>query len=170
MVTPNVMTSHKKFTCNCCACADIFRPEVRNVTPDGTEISRSVLAKWGGGLAPKVETMGRDGSTVESHIQGPTCCVGGLVELCQDIKFDIIDPKTKEAIGLLTKLKPTDMKAGLKEAFGDADVFQLNVPAGYTAEQTATLLAQVLLLDYLFFEGAFKMRRLRRLRSRCSLL
>ena len=88
----------------------------------------------------------------DGAIRGPFCCVGGLIELCQKINFNIMDASGAN-IGKLTKTKPQNMKAKVKEAVGDADMFFLELAASVSDEKTANIIATALLMDYIVFEG-----------------
>ena len=88
----------------------------------------------------------------DGAIHGPFCCVGGLIELCQDINFRIVDASGSD-IGKVIKKKPDDWEARLKEAAGDSDMFYVELAASVSDEKTANIIATALLMDYIFFEG-----------------
>jgi len=153
----HVMHGKKPCKCNCCICADICRHEIKVKNENGEHFAHAKMPYFGGGLSPKIELMDREGH-VHTTTTGPTCCLGGLVELCQSIEFDISREKTGQKVGKIIKVKPDDFKGALKEAAGDADTYELIIPEDCTPEQTAAILAQTILLDYLFFEDGAPIR------------
>lgn len=68
-----------------------------------------------------------------------------VVELCQDIHFDIEDPNSKEKLGKITKKKPAGLEK-FQEAFGDHDTFMLELAEKVTDDKVANFIATLLLM------------------------
>jgi len=148
-----MMVGKKPFKCCCCTCLNICNREMMGHNSKDELFSHTKQPFLGGVFSPTVETMDRQGS-VFATTKGPFCCVGGLVELCHTIEFDIYagNQTDRPPIGKISKMKPDGMKGALKEAASDTDVFILDVPENFTPEQIGSLLTTVLLLDFQFFE------------------
>ncbi|GBG26453.1 Phospholipid scramblase 3 [Hondaea fermentalgiana] len=147
-----IMHADKPFKLNCCACFDICRHEVKVQDSNGTFFSHAKVPLFGGGLSPQMEIMTREGE-VHTTTRGPTCCLGGLIELCTNIEFNLfMDAEQNNVVGKIVKKKPSDFQGALREAASDADTYMLEMPKGITADQAASIIATTVLLDYLYFE------------------
>jgi len=120
-----------------------------------------------GGWSPTINIMERSGAggaafAPLAKLEGPTC-FGGCMELCYSSAFTLSSMRSPAQLntalklgdfGQLVKRKPNDLDAALREAVTDADVYSLDLQpaAGVTAQQKATLLATLILTDYMFFE------------------
>lgn len=151
--TPLVMMVDKPFKLNCCVCHDFCMQEQKATLASDSSFIGSANKKnpWGGCFTPNVEVRDKN-KQIYANVIGPTCCVGGLVELCTSIKFKINETNTNSTVGEIKKKKPKGMGA-LQEATSDSDQFFLSIPQKFDDEQAANFLATLLLLDYMFFEG-----------------
>jgi len=136
-------------------------------------LGETIQPRGGGGFKPVMQMMDRadptDGATGRSELfaatRGP-CFTGGCSKLCCDAEFgsSVAAPtdygKVKQMHTLnfgdfatITKLKPKTMAQGAREMFTDADLFDVQFKnPSITPQQKATVLAQMIHLDYMFFE------------------
>lgn len=115
----------------------------------------------GGGCTPTVDVdvgdpnLGMKNVASQYKITGPMC-FGGCSELCCDSLFTtraraINGPHGQVAI--ITKKRPRNLKGAVREFFSDADLYTLEfTDPTIGAEEKATILSSLLLLDYMFFE------------------
>lgn len=120
-----------------------------------------------GGFTPTLNIMERSGGGASSFaplakVEGPTC-FGGCMELCYSSKFTLSSMRSAAQLnqtlklgnlGQIVKRKPNDLDGALREAVTDADVYTLSISpaAGLAPQQKATLLATLVLADYMYFE------------------
>jgi len=118
----------------------------------------------GGGTVPTINIMDR-GSTdtyrMLAKVEGPQC-FGGCMELCYSSEFSVSNmnlaqldvPVKLGDMAKIVKRKPQSLEGALREMVTDADVYTLefNPNARLTAQQKATMLASLILTDYMFFE------------------
>ena len=97
--------------------------------------------------------------------RGP-CFTGGCSKLCCNAEFGaaVADPSMtnnsrklhRQNFGdfaTITKLKPSKMGQAAREMFTDSDLFDVKfINTSITAQQKANVLAQMVHLDYMFFE------------------
>ncbi len=135
-------------------------------------IGESVQPPGGGGFKPIMQMMDRadpddpKGETeIFSATRGP-CCTGGMSKLCFDAAFNYASVSPDMAnnssklhtasfgdFASVTKLKPAEMKQGIREFFTDSDLFDVKfVSKEVSPQQKANILAQMVHLDYMFFE------------------
>lgn len=81
------------------------------------------------------------------------CCQPGMFCVCpcapcNRVEFQIRRPHSDAVVGSMAKV----WSGCVREAFTDADVFTVEFPADATPVQKASLLASVLLFDFLIFE------------------
>eukprot|EP00035_Acanthoeca_spectabilis_P038376 m.52553 g.52553 ORF g.52553 m.52553 type:complete len:402 (-) comp9112_c0_seq1:126-1331(-) len=114
---------------------------------------------WGGGCTPTyhvrqgdvtgdiIGTEKGDGGLCES------CCPGFCMCACQDNVFKLFngDGVTKTEIGHITRVNPKDMAGWFRQAFTDADSYDVKFPQ-VNKEQKAGYLAAMLLTDLQFFD------------------
>lgn len=150
---PYMMHAIKPFKCCCCAFADICRPELAIQDSGGNYFAHAKVPLFGGGFTPTIETMSRD-EVVHSTVTGPSCCLGGLVELCKDMEFQIVyvDKDNNEVPGEIVKRRPGDLKTALAEAATDSDTYTIQFPPNMPPEEKASMIASTILLDYLYYE------------------
>ena len=128
-------------------------------------IGLSTQPKCGGYFTPTINIMDRAAGPGEfsalSKVEGP-CFFGGCSELCFDSTWNVsrMTPETWEQkinqgdMAIITKKKPDGMSSALREAFTDSDTFTMEFKpeAQLTPQQKATMIASLLLVDYMFFE------------------
>ena len=161
--------------CICCPyCADGFVLHAGDVTePAGTTMldgpnfigMGSQPSPGGGGLTPTVCLMDRGiepGSFRPlAKVEGP-CLFGGCSELCLDSHYPVStfgkgEFATRKKLGDLariTKRRPSNFGDVASQALGDADTFTMDFAPGsnLAPQQKATMMAALLLVDYMFFE------------------
>lgn len=136
-------------------------------------LGETVQPFGGGGFRPVMQIMDRDNdydvegkTSMFSAVRGP-CLFGGCAALCFDFDFSIAkadesmkeDCKTihKQNFGdfaSITKIKPKSLAQGAREFFTDSDLFDVKFNAKeVTPQQKANILAQMVHLDYMFFEN-----------------
>lgn len=134
----------------CCACCDICRQEMTAYDAEGGEMGYIKQPFLGGGFAPKLEVMDRDGeghyATIESNAM---CCIAGI---CCDHTFVVKDREGNE-IGKVVKQKPSSFEELAVEIASDSDVFAIEFKKDLDARKKATLFGALHLIDYMFFEN-----------------
>ena len=126
----------------------------------------------GGGFKPVMQMMERADpddpkaeTTLFAAVKGP-CCTGGLAAMCTESIFamgavspDMTNDSSKlhsanfGDFATITKLKPAGLGQGVRELFTDSDLFDVKFTAkDITPQQKANVLAQMIQLDYMFFE------------------
>lgn len=135
-------------------------------------LGESIQPPGGGGFKPVMQMMERadpsdhEGKTeLFAATRGP-CCTGGCSKLCFSSEFEV-GPADSSMMNdssrlhqvpfgqfsAITKMKPKSMKQGLREFFTDSDLFDVVFAnKSVTPQQKATTLAQMVHLDYMFFE------------------
>lgn len=159
-----VMLIDRPFKCAgcCCTCAnacaqqaDVYAATTESKAELSEERRIATIRQplLGGGLAPALDVMDREGKRLAT-ITGPTCCIGGM---CFDNTFRVTAPDGTE-IGTVVKEAPNDFGEAVKEGLTDADNFTLSMPKAADVKTKAAMMASLLLLDYMFFEseGDFK--------------
>lgn len=165
---------------SCCACSSVCKDGMFlhagpvGEAPVGTLRSEhpgcvgfATQPQLAGGFTPTVNIMERSAAGPHAFaplakLEGPTC-FGGCSELCFSSTFTIssmhtsaqLETKLKLGdVATIVKRKPADLDGALREAVTDADVYTLEInPAAHLApQQKATLLATLVLTDYMFFE------------------
>lgn len=135
-------------------------------------LGESVQPPGGGGFKPIMQMMDRadpEDPKAETELfaatRGP-CCTGGCSKFCFDAEFNYasVSPEMENDssklhtasfgdFATITKLKPKEMKQGLRELFTDSDLFDVKfVSKEVTPQQKANVLSQMVHLDYMFFE------------------
>jgi len=136
-------------------------------------LGETIQPRGGGGFKPVMQMMDRadptDGAIGRSELfaatRGP-CFTGGCSKLCCDAEFgsavaapqDFGNVKKMHTLNFgdfatITKLKPKTMAQGAREMFTDSDLFDVQYKnPSITPQQKANVLAQMVLLDYMFFE------------------
>eukprot|EP01010_Urceolus_cornutus_P000641 NODE_1158_length_1070_cov_343.041136_g883_i0.p1 GENE.NODE_1158_length_1070_cov_343.041136_g883_i0~~NODE_1158_length_1070_cov_343.041136_g883_i0.p1 ORF type:complete len:316 (-),score=74.99 NODE_1158_length_1070_cov_343.041136_g883_i0:121-1020(-) len=116
-------------------------------------LSRVKQPCCGGLFTPTVEVFSENKESAFAVVEGPTCCFGGLTEMCCEQEFVVSSEAGKSAdIGKIVKIKPEDAMGALKELATDADIFSLKFAKEFSPSQKLALLGSVFLLDYMFFE------------------
>ncbi|KAJ9469805.1 Glycine-rich protein A3 [Diplonema papillatum] len=123
--------------------------------PENTSaaIGESKQPTCGGFFSPQVNVSG-PGQDPFAVIKGPTCCFGGLTEMCCDQEFKVLRGEDNDAeVAQITKEKPENLSQAMTEIATDSDLFTLKFKdPSLQQNQKLTLLSSVLLLDYMFFE------------------
>jgi len=135
-------------------------------------LGESVQPPLGGNFKPIMQIMDRvdpndkTGKTnLFAAVRGP-CLTGGCSKLCFNSVFGYgaADPSMANngsklhtsrfgEYATITKLKPKGMGQAVREAFTDSDLFDVRfISKDITPQQKANILAQVIHLDYMFFE------------------
>ena len=130
-------------------------------------IGESVQPQFGGGVRPVMQTMERadaDDPKGEAKMfaaaEGPYC-FGGCIKLCcnAEFKYGAVAPEQDlgsvnfEDYAQITKLKPASLAQGAREMFTDSDIFDVQfINKDITPQQKANILAQLIHLDYMFFD------------------
>lgn len=120
----------------------------------------------GGGIfTPTVQIMDRAKGVGEfaalAKVEGP-CLFGGCSELCFESKWPIskMTPATANTtlklgdMAVITKLRPKTWGQFAKEAFTDSDTYTMEFKeeAKLAPQQKATMIASLIVVDYMFFE------------------
>jgi len=148
-------------------------PGDTNGTRDRTKLlGETIQPRGGGGFKPIMQIMDRadpNESTGRSEMfaatRGP-CFTGGCSKLCCDAEFGsaVASPQDNGNVpkmhtlnfgdfATITKLKPKTMAQGAREMFTDSDLFDIQFKnQSITPQQKANVLAQMVHLDYMFFE------------------
>jgi hypothetical protein len=153
-----VLLLDRPFKCAGCCCTcheccqqtlDVYAatPERKAALDPALKIATVRQPLLGGGLAPALDVMDREGNALAS-ISGPTCCVGGA---CFDTTFTVWSPEGLP-IGKVTKEGARDFGELVQQSLTDADNFVLNFPKDTDKKTKAAMLSSLLLLDYMFFE------------------
>lgn len=105
----------------------------------------------GGGLAPTLQVMEREGEEPYATIQADAvCCIAGL---CCDHTFVVRDA-AGGTIGKIVKMKPSSLGQFSQELVSDADVFSIEFQnRDLDVNKKATLFGALHLIDYMFFEN-----------------
>jgi len=154
-VGQKVATIFKPFRCNCFAVHDICIKRSNLYANNGALISNTCMPRLGGGLTPVLETMTRCGHEMkpQAKIIGPSCIVGGLItECCGEINFRI-NNSLGQPYGRVAKTKPGELQDVLAQGLTDTDTFFYESALESTDEEVMAMLANVIFLDYLFFEN-----------------
>jgi hypothetical protein len=131
-------------------------------------LGESLQPIGGGGCRPVMQTMERDDaddakgdSKIFAAAQGPAF-FGGCIKLCCNADFDYgpADPAKgyksvnfDDEYAMITKIKPNSLGQGAREIFTDSDIFDVKFTGkNITPLQKANVLAQLVHLDYMFFE------------------
>uniref|UniRef100_A0A7S0P2R7 Phospholipid scramblase n=1 Tax=Calcidiscus leptoporus TaxID=127549 RepID=A0A7S0P2R7_9EUKA len=161
----------------CCICSDSCKDgfylqaggqvrQVGEVGPTDYTIGYAQQPDCGGYFTPTINlfnrTTGDGGYQPIAKIEGP-CLFGGCSELCCSSSFPVSSLMadeslhTKKMLGnlaIITKEKPRNCKGCARELFTDSDSFTLTYKEGIglTPQQKATMMAGLLLADYMLFE------------------
>jgi len=163
----------------CCICSDMCKndmylhagaldPSIEVGQAGATHdkcIGHTTQPKCGGFFTPTINIMDRAAGQGEfsalAKVEGP-CFFGGCSELCCDSQWNVsrMTPETWDEkinlgdMAIITKKKPDGMASALREMATDSDTFTMEFKpeAQLTPQQKATMIASLLLVDYMFFE------------------
>jgi hypothetical protein len=169
-------TLHKPFKCaSCYSCLPICRSEmsiykgkIKNddqgmcdcgwAPPEDSElIGRIQEVTCGGVFTPTLDVFDAKGEK-KGQIKGPTCCIGAF---CSS-DFDYFKGEANEPTGAgIKKVAPKDCGKLCEEALTDADVFKVDFEADMDENDRVTMIAGMMLLDFMFFEddGAVNLQK-----------
>lgn len=163
------------FACSegCMEMGTMYAGDVAGDPGDGARdsskiIGESVQPPGGGGFKPVMQLMDRgdsEASELFAATRGP-CISGGCSKLCCESVFEYaaVSPEAKDdssklhaatysGFASVTKLKPSSLGQGVREMFTDSDLFDVKFDnKDITPQQKANVLAQLIHLDYMFFE------------------
>lgn len=91
--------------------------------------------------------------TQTAVVEGPQCCFGGFFESDFVVRTPGPDPSQSQVFGNITKEGTRDLKSAARELLTDADNFKLNFDNAADAQMRATMMANLVLLDFMFFEN-----------------
>jgi len=86
-------------------------------------------------------------------VEGPTCCFGGFFESDFVVRSPGENPSESLVYGNITKVGTASLKDAARELLTDADNFKINFTNEADPVLRATMMAQMVLLDYMFFEN-----------------
>jgi len=151
--TSEVMVFDRPCKCGqCCSCCGICRQEMVAYDENSQhQIGYIQQPFLGGGLAPTLQVMEREGEEPYATIQSEAvCCIAGL---CCDHTFVVKDAHGN-TIGTIVKLKPDNIGQFSQELVSDADVFSIEFKdRDLDVNKKATLFGALHLIDYMFFEN-----------------
>jgi len=82
-------------------------------------------------------------------VEGPQCCFGG----CFESDFVVRSPWEDQVYGNITKVTKWDVKSAARELLTDADNFKIDFDNAADPQMRATMMANMVLLDLMFFEN-----------------
>lgn len=86
-------------------------------------------------------------------VEGPWCCFGGFFESDFVVRSPGEDPSKSHVYGNITKEGTKDLKSAARELLTDADNFKINFSAEAEPLMRATMMANMVVLDFMFFEN-----------------
>jgi len=86
-------------------------------------------------------------------VEGPQCCFGGFFESDFVVRGPGKDPSKSQVYGKITKVGTKDLKSAARELLTDADNFKIAFDNAADPQMRATMMANMVLLDYMFFEN-----------------
>jgi hypothetical protein len=109
---------------------------------------------YGGCTHPEFHLKLAGANESYAKMEGP-CFFGGWSECCCDFNFPLstFTGNNQGDIGKFTKQKPASLSAAVRELMTEADVYTLAFQRQSPAEEKATALASLLLIDYILFDG-----------------
>ncbi|XP_077514966.1 phospholipid scramblase 2-like [Amblyomma americanum] len=129
---------------HCCWFCCLQKMEVQ--APPGTTIA-FVRQRWS--ICHPYFTIYTAEEEPALHIVGPICTES--IPCKCDVKFEV-STMNGVAIGAITK----EWGGLVKEYFTDTDTFNLSFPLDLDVRMKAALVASAMLIDYMFFEEAYK--------------
>lgn len=152
-----VMTANRRFRlCPCCTCFPCCLQELKvfSGVNEDFESTENLLGSikqplFGGCFRPKLEYFDANDKNLY-HIEGPFC----QNDYCCDAPFEIKIERQEglETLGEVRKLRPKGFTDTMREAFTDADNFQLAMPKDFDATRRAVQVGSAFLIDFMFFE------------------
>eukprot|EP00640_Fibrocapsa_japonica_P003556 CAMPEP_0113934576 /NCGR_PEP_ID=MMETSP1339-20121228/1895_1 /TAXON_ID=94617 /ORGANISM="Fibrocapsa japonica" /LENGTH=293 /DNA_ID=CAMNT_0000936439 /DNA_START=104 /DNA_END=985 /DNA_ORIENTATION=- /assembly_acc=CAM_ASM_000762 len=137
----------------CCACFPCCLQEMA-VFPGAAEeydapgkIGEITQPQWGGCFHPTLHLKDGNGN-VEVTMKGPFI----RNDCCCNVPFQVLGNDGATEIGNVVKVKPNGCSGLAREAFTDADNFNVDFPKDLKVETKATILGAMMLIDFMFFE------------------
>lgn len=139
--------------CKCCCFQEVQHMEARDDKSLGATVEQCYVC------VPRFHVNNAAGE-VEYVLSQPTCCDGLVVDVCAEgvcncrVPFYVYDP-TSSRLGKDNKIgRIVKVWSGLlKEAFTDADTFEVDFPPRATSAAKARLMGSLFLINQLGFEG-----------------
>lgn len=141
-----VVQMKKPFKWCCPALCPCFQKEVEVIR--GGQTIGMIKQPWlAGGITPKLTVTGKDDKEI-GDIKGPCCCIGA----CCSSKWNFYDPKGNEHV---TMKRGGMGDLGVVKSLGtNSDIYFVNFEdKTIDLDDRIVLLAGVIFVDYLFFEG-----------------
>jgi len=91
--------------------------------------------------------------TKTAVVEGPQCCLGGFCESDFLVRSPGENPDESNVYGNIIKVGTKNLKDAARELLTDADNFKINFTDEADPMLRATMMAQMVLLDYMFFEN-----------------
>jgi len=86
-------------------------------------------------------------------VEGPQCCFGGFFESDFVVRSPGEDPSQSQIYGNITKVGTKDLASAARELLTDADNFKIDFDPAADPQMRATMMANMVLLDFMFFEN-----------------
>lgn len=146
-----------------CACCKVQHWEFPNGVPGTmdkrTAFSHAKVPLMGGCLTPTVNIMARANNVEDSQpwavVEGPTF-FGGCMDLCCTTKFTVSRTKGKSGdLATITKKAPNGCMETCVALCTPSDTYNLDFTEGHgmTPQQKGSIVAEMVHLDFLFFEA-----------------
>jgi len=91
--------------------------------------------------------------TKTAVVEGPKCCFGGFFESDFVVRSPGENPSESLVYGNITKVGTASLKDAARELLTDADNFKMNFSNETDPVLRASMMAQLVLLDFMFFEN-----------------
>eukprot|EP00052_Salpingoeca_macrocollata_P007505 m.60390 g.60390 ORF g.60390 m.60390 type:complete len:370 (-) comp16086_c0_seq1:55-1164(-) len=175
LTVPAAMTLEREGCCSkwlgCCACGDCCQNDMyalygeRDVKPGKVKntndyFGRSYQPKWGGCFTPTVNMFLRGEQDPFATVTGPTFFAGWLGVCCDTIfqywGRDKSGAGREKELGRLVKPRAHSVKDCCIQQFTDVDHYVYSVGPDFASlkpDEKAMVLANVIQLDYMFFEN-----------------
>lgn len=172
------------WVCHECCQAETFVHAGNVGSDEGTDVNKisrntafssSRVPIGGGGFTPTVEMMERDPEGAETpfgFVEGPTC-FGGCMDLFVDTYFTISRNKGKSGDIATIKKKARDegMKGLCIALCTPVDTYDITLSdPSLTPQQKASIIAEAINLDFLFFENEQPLCRYNEASKNCEIL
>merc|ERR1719419_985050 len=158
----------RPFKCTgCCpACFSCCRSRATVVMGDDQKIRSFIYQPTGGGgFKPTYNIYTGEDINIEMEneaiarlqqtavIEGPKCCFGGFFESDFVVRSPGENPSESLVYGNITKVGTSSLKDAARELLTDADNFKMNFSNEADPVLRASMMAQLVLLDFMFFEN-----------------
>ena len=96
--------------------------------------------------------LGDSSGNVTGVVVGPTCCLGGCIECCKKIEYNVRDSNGNQ-VGSVSKVKRKRLSSSQKVNIRGSKLVGLDLLDSVPESETANILATTLLLDLVYLEG-----------------